>query len=76
MTNIHAMTIKNVFVDDWNVLFLFSDDVVFSKEMSTMRWRSNSRNLKKHKMARTWEQNEQQMIFGENMKTMIISQHC
>jgi len=32
--------------------------------------------LKKHKLARTWEQNEQQMIFGENMKTMIISQHC
>lgn len=31
---------------------------------------------KKHKLARTWEQNEQQMIFGENMKTMIISQHC
>jgi len=31
---------------------------------------------KKHKLARTWEQNEQQMIFGENMKTMIISQLC
>jgi len=32
--------------------------------------------LKKHKLARTWEQNEQRMIFGENLKTIIISQRC